>query len=249
MALRREGRGPGPRALLLGIGATFMAYLLLVGARQERQRLLSSVAGLASVTGPLPSPLQSLRVAVAEQPGAYPYPLNVVSVNSVRDFFATAKPGLVVMGDRAGGLGYWLPPGFGLLHSEGLVADASFLRARERGEGEAFITALKPVYFVVDRAALIELPSLHAIAEPVQAVAARSGVMLFCFPTTAVLYERQQQGQRRAIYDFERRAPCPQAARQKLAELTGTLGALRSFSLQTEVNGTLPPWRQGKRDF
>jgi hypothetical protein len=153
----------------------------------------------------------------------------------------------IVMGDRAGGLGYWLPLQHRFVHSEGLVADAAFLRARAEGRGEAFVDALAPDLMVVDRDQLLTERQggtlVYGVPEPIQGTSMHRGVMLFCFPERAI---RDQQAlplgygswytvRTRYVFDYRARIPCSTSMAATLQGLLAQPDGLLDFSMPSEL--------------
>ena len=168
---------------------------------------------------------------------------NKMNLTLQREFLSRQPPGVLVMGDRAGGLGYWLDDGFGFLHTEGLVASPEFARERAAGRGEQFIDRYAPKYLVVERERYLEAEEppqgrIIGVAEPINGLSAHSGTMLFCFPQTAILYTRRyrlnEAEQTRYVFAYDRKIPCPASLRAQLSRLDAGYGALRRFSIPSE---------------
>ena len=205
---------------LLAAGAWgFVAYVALLGVRTE----------MAHETNVFYSTLKK-----EERPN-----FTVMNLKLVNEFFAKAPDGVVAMGDRAGGLGFWLPERFKFFHTEGLVANKEFIAARRAGTGLEFLKQMNVKYFIVEREHLWEGKladgrEVHGIVEPVQGLSAHSGLMLICLPTDSILYTQSYDKQIRHVYDFEQVTACPDAFREKVASLSASYGELRKFSLPYE---------------
>ncbi len=114
------------------------------------------------------------------------------NVADAQAFAAAGKPLVVAMGDRAAGLGYWSPDNVKVFPLEGLVSSKAYLDARKRGEGEAWVRdTIKPELLIVDREDLelvrIGDQARYVVIEPIQGRVVLSGMMVYCFPESAVL--------------------------------------------------------------
>lgn len=204
--------------LLVVGGWGFVAYVLLLGVRTEMAHDANVFYG------------------ATRQPSAS---FNVMNVRLVEEFFAKAPDGVVAMGDRAGGLGFWLPERFKFFHTEGLVGNKEYVAARKAGQGMEFLKSLNIKYFVVERERLIEsrLPdgrTVHGIVEPVQGLSAHSGLILICLPQDSILFTQNYDKQIRHVYDFTKTTECPADVRSKVDSLAQGYGELRKFSLPYE---------------
>jgi hypothetical protein len=176
---------------------------------------------------------------------------NQENLKLVEDFFAQHEPGIVLMGDRAGGLGYFLDEGYGLIHLEGLVGSAEFMRARESNQGEEFIDRYKPSYLVTERKRYLETDpggssDVLGVLEPINGLSAHSGNMLFCFPRAAILYVKRytlamtvrarigEGEETRYVFDYRQKVPCPAEFRSQFLSLQAQYGGFRKFSLPNE---------------
>jgi hypothetical protein len=169
---------------------------------------------------------------------------NKDSVRMIERMFPPEGPAqTIVMGDRAGALGYWLPEPYRFIHSEGLVADAAFLRARAEGRGVEFVDALKPDLLIVDRDRVLQDGSLYGIAEPMQGTSMHRGVMLFCFPAQAIVDQQElplgfgswYTVRPRYTFDYRARKPCSEALNATLRDLLSRPDGLRDFSMPSEL--------------
>ena len=217
--LYRESRAGWKPRLLMTLGWGFLAYVLLLGVRTE----------MAHDTNVFYSALRK-----EAKPD-----FTVMNLRLVNEFFAKQPDGVVAMGDRAGGLGFWLPERFKFFHTEGLVANKEYIKARREGRGLEFLKSLDIKYFIVERERLIEgkLPDgtpVHGIVEPVQGLSTHSGLILICLPESAILYQQNYEKQIRHVYDFTRMTECPGEIRSKVDALSRNYGELRKFSLPYE---------------
>jgi len=162
---------------------------------------------------------------------------NKQSLDMIDDFFAHADSGIVVMGDRAAGLGFFLPERFAFFQAEGLVEDASFLEARRAGTAWSHIDRLSPRFFVVDRERYMQDLETRTIGipEPAMPLSTRTGVELVCFPKSALLYDdvRYDGRNTRYAFDYARRCACPATLLEELRALGAYRGALHRFSWPT----------------
>ncbi|HEX5656143.1 MAG TPA: hypothetical protein VFX59_03070, partial [Polyangiales bacterium] len=230
------------------------ARTLALGLRTSRSTLgrgvLASLAALAlylGVQGMGANKSDTLAALAAHDAPQYAsmFPIipsfNKDSVRMIERMFAGPAQ-TIVMGDRAGGLGYWLPPQHQFVHSEGLVGDAAFLRARAEGRGEAFVDQLQPDLLIVDRDRLLTEPGSYGVAEPIQGASMHRGVMLFCFPASAIRdrellplgYGSWYTERTRYTFDYRARMPCSASMRATLQRLLATPEALRDFSMSSE---------------
>ncbi len=221
--LERGGR------VLLAVLALLAVYLGLQGMGANKSDVL------AALTAHHHARLSSLFPVIPS--------FNKDSVRLMARMFPADGPAkTIMMGDRAGGLGYWLPEQYRFIHSEGLVGDAAFLRARAAGQGEAFVDALHPDVMVVDRDRLLREGATYGVAEPIQGNSMHRGVMLFCFPEAAVVdaqalplgYADWYTVRTRFTFDYHQRAECSPAMRAKLDALLAKPEALRDFSMSSE---------------
>ncbi|CAN5126856.1 hypothetical protein BH11PSE11_BH11PSE11_38460 [soil metagenome] len=164
------------------------------------------------------------------------------NIKLINEFFAHAPEGIVAMGDRAGGLGFWLPERFKFFHTEGLVANKDYLLARKEGKGAAFLQNVGIKYFIVEREQLLEAKltdgtQVHGIVEPIQGLSAHTGLVLMCFPVDAILYTQRYENQVRHVYDFTRAIECPAWINAKAESLMKDYGEMRRFSLPSEYEG------------
>lgn len=141
----------------------------------------------------------------------------------------------IAMGDRAGGLGYWMPDDFKLVHLEGLVGSKELFDARKRGQGVAFVDSLKPDLYVVDRNRFFVDDSgpeaVYGFPEPIQGRSMHEGVMMFCFPAHGLRYDQKVPDGKRLVFDYTTKVPCPRAFEQRLESLMSNVGGLRAFSV------------------
>lgn len=215
-----------------------LGVVLLFSGRIARQFFAAS--GYEQIAAVVKHELPQLSARVPVQRS-----FNKDNVQLLETFFA-ARPegGRVVMGDRAGALGYWLPERYSFVHSEGLVGSYAFLRARTEERGHAFLDALKPDYLVVDRDRLMteQTPAgaVLGVPEPIQGVSMHRGVMLFCFGEDAVLHHAElpigpiHWVRPRYVFDYRKQRSCSPALTQKLEALLAEPVALRRFSMFSE---------------
>jgi hypothetical protein len=162
-----------------------------------------------------------------------------MNIRSINDFFNEAPGGIVAMGDRAGGLGFWLPARFKFFQTEGLVADKNYLLARENGTALDYLKKIGIRYFVVERERIFtetlkDGTEMHGIVEPIQGMSAHSGYAFICLPVKSILYEYYYEDQLRYIYDFSKVTNCPADMTARMQAIANQYGALRKFSLPSE---------------
>jgi hypothetical protein len=176
---------------------------------------------------------------VKKKENAPPENWTAMNLKVINDFFSRVPPGIVAMGDRAGGLGFWLPERFKFFQTEGLVANKDYLLARKNGTALDFLKNLGIKYFVVERERIFEGSlkdgtQMHGIVEPIQGMSAHSGFAFICLPADSVLYAYYYEYQYRYIYDFTKVTECPAEMKTKMVSLTNQYGALRKYSLPSE---------------
>jgi hypothetical protein len=218
--LARKHVTQGLKPLFLNVAAWgFVAYVLLLGIRTE----------IATDSNIFYSSLKK---------DANPN-FTIMNMRLVNEFFATAPDGIVAMGDRAGGLGFWLPERFKFFHTEGLVANKEYVSARKSGTGLDFLKSIGIKYFVVERERLMEGKladgtPVHGIVEPIQGLSIHSGLVMICLPVNSILYTQNYEKQIRHVYDFTKVTDCPQEIHDKVDALSKNYGELRRYSLPTE---------------
>jgi hypothetical protein len=159
-----------------------------------------------------------------------------LNVELLENFFSRREPGIVLMGDRGGALGYFLDPGYGFIQLEGLASSAELASARERNRGEQFIDRYHPSYLVADRERYLETAvqegsaAVIGVLEPVQALSAHAGNMLFCFPRAAIQYEQRYATQTRYVFSYKQKMPCPEELKARFRELQSGYGGFHRFS-------------------
>lgn len=214
----------------------------LLRDRRTRFRLLSAGALLLIVGGFISRPLVAVvRNTVSLKnpaPWAQGSSFNVVSLRTIDEFFATATPGVVGMGDRAGGLGYFLPEDFRFIHLEGLVADREFYTARKEDRAVEYLRSKHLKYLVVDREEFFETRDrgelIYGIAEPIQASSIHEGAFLICQPEKSILFDSRRVGGRRMMFDFEQSVQCPEGIGAQFRDKTRQYEMLRYFSIPSE---------------
>lgn len=117
--------------------------------------------------------------------------------------------GFFAMGDRAGSFGYFCGDACRFFHTEGLVADASYLRAMRHDQGYQYFHDVKPDYIVADRERFFEDGDVIGIAEPVQGVAVVSGPYMNCFNRKSLVYAAIFDKQKRYVFKVSDAVGCP----------------------------------------
>ncbi len=153
----------------------------------------------------------------------------------------------VIMGDRAGSLGFWAPR-MRIVQTEGQVMSRGYVQARHDGRGADWIDAHYRVNeLVVDRPWLPTMnyggDRVYLIVEPVQAMLWQDRPLVYCFPQFAVLSESHGDDFVRIRFDYDERMTCPAAMMTWLNDVNrrGQLFAL-SFTMRPE--GILRSLRQ-----
>jgi len=138
----------------------------------------------------------------------------------------------IVMGDRAGGLGYWMPERFKLLHVEGLVADKPFLEVLRSGTLANWLSTQNADLYISDRPGALEIENVFGFVEPVQPRVTNGVLNILCFHRKDVLastsYLWDEKPQIRQIFDYRQRMECPAAILTKFEELQKTTGGVRT---------------------
>lgn len=202
----------------------FLAYVALLGIKTEiNSNVFRSIAGYH----------------IKKKENVPPENWTAMNLKVIHDFFSRMPSGIVAMGDRAGGLGFWLPERFKFFQTEGLVADKNYLIARRNGTALDYLKKIGIKYFVIDRERILEGTlqdgtPVHGIVEPIQGMSAHSGYAFICMPASSVLYAYYYEYQYRYIYDFTKVTDCPADMKAKMTSLTDRYGALRKFSLPSE---------------
>ncbi|WP_019140831.1 hypothetical protein [Noviherbaspirillum massiliense] len=219
MVLYKQSMSSWTSKLLSVVGWGFIGYVLLLGVRTEMAHDAN--------------PFYSMLKKTSDQS------FNAMNVRLIDDFFSKMPDGVVAMGDRAGGLGYWLPERFKFFHTEGLVANKEYIDARKAGTGLQFLKGMGIKYFVVERERLLEARDkdgtvVHGIVEPVQGLSVHSGQLLICLPESSILYSQDYGQQIRRVYDFTKLVECPNEIRNEADRLSQAYGELRKYSLPSE---------------
>lgn len=120
----------------------------------------------------------------------------------------------IIMGDRAGGLGFW-DPTVKIAQTEGLVMSKGFIDSRARGQGNAWVDAHYRVKeLVVDRPWLPTMnhgaDKVYLVVEPIQAMIWQDAPLVYCFPEFAVLSEEHGDDFVRLRFDYDERMICPE---------------------------------------
>ncbi|WP_194475583.1 hypothetical protein [Bradyrhizobium sp. CCBAU 53338] len=137
---------------------------------------------------------------------------------------------IFAMGDRAGSFGYFLPAGSRLIQTEAIVANVAYLNAIVAGRVSEFLADEGVTDLVVDRGKYWLQDGVYAVPEPIQALSARLGVTLFCFPASAMIAPLKERPARK-IFKFGERTTCPDDAKDRFAKLVNTYGGIRRESL------------------
>jgi hypothetical protein len=151
------------------------------------------------------------------------------------------------MGDRAGGLAYWGRSKLTLVQTEGLTLGIDYLRARIADQGGEYLQQHYRIdYWVIDRQVVPTVTGpdggqLYVVADPIQGRITTAPVPTFCFPASAIRYQREYATQygvyRRLAFAFADRQPCPRAALDLVQAVATGIG-LRRFSLPGEYSPT-----------
>jgi hypothetical protein len=206
----------------------FLAYVALLGIKTEfDSNVFRTIAGYH---------LKKKQYAPPENWAA-------MNLKVIDDFFSTAPSGIVAMGDRAGGLGFWLPERFKFFQTEGLVADNNYLMARKNGTALAYLEKIGIKYYVVERERIFEGrlqdgTLVHGIVEPIQGMSAHSGYAYICLPVNSILYSYFYEAELRYVYDFTKVTDCPADLKARMNRLANQYGALRKYSLPSEYKKT-----------
>lgn len=145
----------------------------------------------------------------------------------------------VIMGDRAGSLGFWEPE-VRIVQTEGLVMSKGFIQAKSDGRGAEWIDSHYRVNeLVVDRPWLPTMnhggDRVYLIVEPIQAMLWQEHPLVYCFPQFAVLGEQHGDDFVRIRFDYDERMTCPVVMMTWLNDVNrrGQLFSL-SFALRPE---------------
>lgn len=153
----------------------------------------------------------------------------------------------VIMGDRAGSLGFWEPRTH-IVQTEGQVMSRGYVQARLEGRGANWIDAHYHVSeLVVDRPWLPTMnyggDRVYLIVEPVQAMLWQDRPLVYCFPQFAVLGESHGDDFVRIRFDYDERMTCPDAMMTWLNDVNRR-GQLFALSFTMRPDGALRSLRQ-----
>lgn len=156
---------------------------------------------------------------------------------------AQHKPVVVAMGDRGGGLAYWGAGRVSVVQTEGLTMDLAYLKARQLGNGAAFLANRFDIdYYAVDREIVptysADGETVYVVADPIQGRVTTAPVPTFCFPESAVIYRRSYllwhtEPAQRLVFSFSARVPCPDGA-MRFIQTVARGEDLRRLSLPSE---------------
>ena len=176
------------------------------------------------------------------------FTFNQISLLMLRDLYHTkAQRGdRIAMGDRAGGLSYWGRNTVEIVHTEGLLLDYAYIKARRAGTASDYLTDDPGLnYYVVDREHIPTVTRddgeiIYLVADPIQALQtdATYHVSLFCFPQTAIRYHlryvaRLYGPSERLAFAFDHRVECTQGERAIIDNYVRD-NKLRKISLPSE---------------
>jgi hypothetical protein len=175
------------------------------------------------------------------------------NVRLIERFLPHLSGGTLLMGDRAGSLGYWMPERFRMVQAEGIVADLKFMRARQTGQVIQFLRANDVDYVVVDREILMTSHGpeglVYGVAEPVLGLSAHSGTFLMCFPESAVLFSQDAADGSyiSRVFDFHAVLDtCPVDLESQYRVLADRYAGLNEFSMPHDarkyIRGWEDPW-------
>lgn len=114
------------------------------------------------------------------------------------------------MGDRAGSFGYFLGDEHKLIQTEGLVASRGYLEALKADNGLQFLEAHGVEYYVVNKDDFWMWDGGYVIADPMMPLSARRGVMLMCYPHSALAPELDIERRGLRVFRFDQRVDCPE---------------------------------------
>jgi hypothetical protein len=170
---------------------------------------------------------------------------NQVSLTMLDDFVTATPHPVIAMGDRAGGLAYWGRSKLTLVQTEGLTLGMDYIHARIADQGGEYLQQHYPIdYWVIDRQVIATVTGtdggpLYVVPDPIQGRITTAPVPTFCFPASAVRYQRQYATpygvNRRMAFAFADRKPCPPAALDLVRAAATGIG-LRRFSLPGEYS-------------
>ena len=205
-------------------------YFVLELADAERSLMRAAgslIVGVACLVAPL-SYITSFGPPVLAALGRKPRPswgwANVTYAEQVR------PPVTLAMGDRAGSLGYFLPNGVRLIQTEGLVADRQYLQSLRSNRGEQFLVQAGVDFLVVDRGIYWVSTDNYAVPEPIQGLSARTGIMLLCFPRSAVSTPVPERTALK-VFSFRKRTVCPADLLSRFQSLQNKYSGIRQASL------------------
>jgi hypothetical protein len=189
------------------------------------------------------------------------FTFNQRSMDDLSDSLASGANVRILMGDRAGGLGYWAPENIQVFQLEGLVSDFEYLRARKRGEGVEWISQkIRPDFLLVDREYLPLVEDENGVphfvvVEPIQGRVVFDGLLSFCFPEDAVVSFRAYTSPYpsllvpnavRYLFDMNKNQPCDGRLDEYVQEWISSKQGVRRYSLPVEYdNYPLNAWLEG----
>ena len=178
------------------------------------------------------------------------FTFNLRSMADLRSTLKTTESLTVMMGDRAGGLGYWAGDNIHVFQLEGLVANHDYLQARKNEKGKEWLAAnIKPDYLLVDREVMpvmtMDDTLYYIVIEPIQGRVVFEHLLAFCFKEDAVVEHKQFTSAypnllipdaNRYIFDLSKEVPCEGKLAEKIKALVSDARSLRHFSLPIEYD-------------
>lgn len=142
----------------------------------------------------------------------------------------------IIMGDRAGSLGYWTGSSTHIVQTEGLVMSKGFLESKLVGKGLSWIDDHYAVdEVVIDRAWLPTFgtgqDTIYLVIEPIQPRIWQNQPIVMCFPQSAVLAYKQGPEFVRARFAYRSHVDCSTQALNWLNQMNAK-GLLSSLSLK-----------------
>lgn len=204
-----------------------------LGLVRTGRKLLVPLVVLIGMFGLWPSFHSPILAAFGTQPARISWgAANIAMVDRIAN--APLKSATFAMGDRAGSLGFLLPDRFDFVQTEGLVANLEYTKALRSGTAEDFLARVPVDYLIIDRGQYWQVGTVYAVPEPIQGLSARSGVMLLCFPPSAIVQDFGQPRQERKVFVYAKRIRCPQPALALFRQRQRIYGEVRRTSLWDE---------------
>lgn len=189
-------------ALIMVLVISRLVFIALAGSDTPPVRAGRNIAGFSVVVFVLLLPLLlhvamlGLVLYVDSGAGRHPFTFGQRNISDLEGVLKTDERLVVLMGDRAGGLGYWANDNIHVFQTEGLVSNRAYLDMRREDKALEWISAvIKPQLMIVERefipAVMHDGKRFYIVIEPIQGRVVFDHLLAFCFSEEALLQENE----------------------------------------------------------